>query len=64
MTATIATHSAELTDLAAILAKGYLRLTGMGQKHADSGDKQLDLWAKESPHRDDPGDHKCQQRPA
>lgn len=63
--ATLATPSPLLTELAAVLARGYLRLTGMGEKGADLGDKELDLRAKESPHRDDPdGDHKCQQRPA
>ena len=46
---TIATPSPLLTELAGILARGYLRLTGVGQKVASSGHNALDLPAKESP---------------
>ena len=49
MTPTIATHSALLTELAAVLARGYLRLTQIAPDSAISGDKELDLPAKESP---------------
>ena len=55
---TIASRSALLTDLAAILAKGYLRLTGIAPDSATSGYKELDLSATESPHRDH-GDPEC-----
>ena len=62
---TIATHSAPLSDLAAILAKGYLRLTETAPDSAISGHKELALPAEESPDRvDDNGDHECRQRPA
>jgi len=46
---TIATQSLLSTELAAVLARGYLRLTDLRQKPADSGDKELDLPAEESP---------------
>ncbi len=62
---TIATHSALLTDLAAVLAKGYLRLTQIAPDSATCGQKELDLRAEESPHRvDQDGDPEWQQRPA
>ena len=49
MTPTIATHSAPLTELAADLARGYLRLTRIAPDFATSGQIELDLPAEESP---------------
>ena len=45
---TIASHSAPVSDLATILAKGYLRLTGIAPDSAISGHKELDLSTEES----------------
>ena len=64
MTQTIATPSALLTELAAVLARGYLRLTKIAPDSATSSHKELDLRAKESPHLDHDGDHQCQRKPA
>ena len=64
MTPTIATPSPSFTELAAVLAEGWLRLTRLSQKRADSGDKELDLPATESPDRVHDGDHQCRTRPA
>ncbi len=49
MTPTIATHSALLTELAAVIAKGYFRLTRIAPDSATSCRKELDLRAEESP---------------
>ncbi len=43
----IATHSA-FTEVAAILARGYLRFTSIAPDSATSGHKELDSHAKES----------------
>ena len=48
MTRTFATPSAELTELAGILARGY-RLTKIARDSATSNHKGLDLPAEESP---------------
>ena len=52
---TIATHSA-VTELAAILACGYLRLTQVGRysdvSRAGDSQKELDVSRRESPHCD------------
>ncbi len=49
MTPTIATNSALLTELAAVIAKGYFRLTRIAPDSATSCRKELDLRAEESP---------------
>ncbi len=49
MTPTFATPSAELTELAIIFGKAYLRLAKIAPDSATSGHKELDLCAKESP---------------
>ena len=46
---TIARPSAQLTDLAAVFAQGYLRLTQKPRKHAESSpEKAVDLSRKQS----------------
>ena len=49
MTPTIATHSAPPSELAGILARGYLRLTRIAPDSATSCQIELDLCAEESP---------------
>lgn len=64
MKATIATHSAELTDLAGLLARAYLRLAkhreNLGTFRAEEPQKDLDLCAATRPPCD-PADR--QERP-
>ena len=51
MTPTIARPSAQLTDFAAVLAQGYLRLTQKSRKRAESSpEKALDLSGEQSVH--------------
>ncbi len=49
MTFTFATPSAELTELAGILARGYQRLTRIAPHSATFCHKELALCAEESP---------------
>ena len=59
------TTSELYTELAAILARGYLRLTQIAPDCAIFGQTELDLRAKESPHRDGhDGDPRCPTTPA
>ncbi len=50
MTRTIATHSALLTELAGVLARGYLRIGRTAPDSATLRHKPLDLPRPESPH--------------
>ena len=50
---TIATPSAPLTELAGILARGYLRLTSIAPDSATSGRKEPPIWL-DSPRQESP----------